>query len=206
MTKAMSGMTEIIQKSIQPTMSAINTMVASMMPIKEMTSQITAFSRAIYGQGGILGDIAKIDFSSLINVAVPKISPVHFPVPAFPVYTPDMKIVIKRAYDKADNNDGYRVLVDRLWPRGIKKEELALDEWCKAIAPSTELRKWFAHDPVKFSEFTAKYTSELEASDAPQELLRRVKNGATLTLVYAAKDPKINHVVVLREYLLGLAG
>lgn len=111
-----------------------------------------------------------------------------------------MQIVIKRAYDVPDAGDGYRVLVDRLWPRGAHKEALALDEWCKDIAPSTELRIWFAHDPAKFAEFTARYTSELEHSDTPRALLARAK-GHKLTLVYAAKDPAINHAAVLRDYL-----
>lgn len=112
-----------------------------------------------------------------------------------------MNIVTKRAYDAASDSDGYRVLVDRLWPRGIKKELLALDEWDKEVAPSTELRTWFDHDPAKFDEFRAKYLSELEASDAPELLLTRAAHAEVLTLVYAAKDPAVNHAVVLREYL-----
>lgn len=99
------------------------------------------------------------------------------------------------------DTDGYRVLVDRLWPRGVKKETLALDEWCKDIAPSTELRTWFAHDPAKFDEFRVRYQSALEASEAPQQLLARAKESNTLTLIYAARDPEINHAVILREYL-----
>lgn len=119
-------------------------------------------------------------------------------------YTRCMDIVIKRAYDEPDDNDGYRVLVDRLWPRGVKKELLAIDEWCKDIAPSTELRKWFNHSPERFAEFSARYTAELECSDAAQQLLQRANGKRTLTLVYAAKDPKINHAVVLAEYLRAL--
>lgn len=111
-----------------------------------------------------------------------------------------MEIRTKRAYNKPDESDGYRVLVDRLWPRGIKKEALILDEWCKDIAPSTELRKWFSHDPAKFEGFSARYTDELDNSEAPQQLLKRVK-GNTLTLVYSAKDPNINQAVVLKNYL-----
>jgi uncharacterized protein YeaO (DUF488 family) len=112
-----------------------------------------------------------------------------------------MKIEIKRAYDEAGEMDGYRVLVDRLWPRGIKKELLAVDEWCKELAPSSDLRKWFGHEPAKFDAFRAKFEKELGSSDAPQKLLERAKGNKTLTLVYAAKDTEFNDAVVLREYL-----
>lgn len=111
-----------------------------------------------------------------------------------------MEVVIKRAYEPADPSDGYRVLVDRLWPRGVKKEVLKLDEWCKDIAPSTELREWFAHDPAKFDEFKVRYQKELRASDAPQELLKRAGDNK-LTLVYSAKDQAMNQAVVLQQYL-----
>jgi uncharacterized protein YeaO (DUF488 family) len=97
-----------------------------------------------------------------------------------------MKITIWRAYGDAHDTDGYRVLVDRLWPRGVKKELLALDEWDKDVAPSTELREWFDHDPAKFDEFRAKYEEELTNSDAPKQLLKRAGEHDTLTLVYAA--------------------
>ncbi len=112
-----------------------------------------------------------------------------------------MKIRIKRAYDEPTVSDGYRVLVDRLWPRGVKKELLALDEWCKDIAPSPELRTWFDHDPAKFEEFSARYLSELDSSGVPHQLLARAKDHPALTLVYAAKNPKVNHARVLLEYL-----
>lgn len=111
-----------------------------------------------------------------------------------------MAITIKRAYDKAEPSDGYRVLVDRLWPRGIKKEELALNEWCKDVAPSTELREWFAHDPAKFEEFKVRYMEELAGSNAPQQLLARADR-QSMTLVYAAKDERNNQAVVLQAYL-----
>lgn len=112
-----------------------------------------------------------------------------------------IRIVIKRAYESANDADGYRALVDRLWPRGVKKEVLQLDEWCKDVAPSTELRKWFGHDPARFDEFRARYIDELTISDAPHQLLERAQTSSRLTLVYAAKDPKINHARVLYEYL-----
>jgi uncharacterized protein YeaO (DUF488 family) len=111
-----------------------------------------------------------------------------------------MEIAIKRAYDPPSQNDGYRVLIDRLWPRGLKKEELDLDEWCKDIAPSTELREWFAHDPAKFAEFKVRYQVQLQSSDVPRQLLKRAEN-KKLTLVYAAKDPTVNHAAVLQDYL-----
>lgn len=116
-----------------------------------------------------------------------------------------MDITIKRAYEAASNDDGYRVLVDRLWPRGIKKELLALDEWCKDVAPSTGLRTWFGHEADKFEEFTAYYREELAKSTETQALLERAKPHARLTLVYAAKDPIINHAAVLKDYLKSLA-
>lgn len=112
-----------------------------------------------------------------------------------------MKIVTKRAYAEVTASDGYRVLVDRLWPRGVKKEALALDEWCKDVAPSSELREWFDHDPAKFEEFKVRYQEELAGSAAPKALLERANGRETLTLVYAAKDPAINHAAVLKEYL-----
>lgn len=120
------------------------------------------------------------------------------------LYNKNMNIRIKRAYDEPEVSDGFRVLVDRLWPRGIKKEILSLDEWCKDIAPSADLRKWFDHDPAKFKEFSIRYVAELKTSDVPQQLLARIRDSKTLTLVYAAKDPKVNHACVLRRYLKSL--
>lgn len=114
-----------------------------------------------------------------------------------------MDIVIKRAYDAVGEDDGYRVLVDRLWPRGVRKESLALDEWCKDVAPSAELRVWFGHDPAKFDDFSVRYKQELAGSDAAGQLLGRAK-GHKLTLVYAAKDPEVNHARVLQAYLKSL--
>ena len=119
-------------------------------------------------------------------------------------YSRSMKIVTKRAYDKPADTDGYRALVDRLWPRGIKKENLAADEWNKDVAPSTELREWFGHDPAKFDEFRKRYIAELKQTDAPQQLLKRAKDSKTLTLVYGAKDTEHNQAHVLQEYLQSL--
>jgi uncharacterized protein YeaO (DUF488 family) len=110
-------------------------------------------------------------------------------------------IQIKRAYDPASNEDGYRMLVDRLWPRGLKKEKAQLDEWDKDISPSPALRTWFGHDPARFPEFDQRYRAEL--AEQPKELarLRALAAKTPLTLVYAAKDPACNHALVLRSVL-----
>jgi uncharacterized protein YeaO (DUF488 family) len=111
-----------------------------------------------------------------------------------------MKIQIKRVYEKPDSKDGYRILVDRLWPRGLTKEKADLDLWLKDIAPSTELRQWFNHDPEKWKEFQKKYLKELkENQEAVNELKEHLKNG-TVTLLYAAKDQEHNEAEVLKEY------
>lgn len=106
---------------------------------------------------------------------------------------------IKRIYDPAVKADGFRVLVDRLWPRGIKKEEAALDAWAKNAAPSPELRKWFNHEPEKWTEFSKKYKAELKDNDAVNDLLRYAEENKILTLLYAAKDEKHNHALVLLD-------
>ncbi|KFI22262.1 DUF488 domain-containing protein [Nitrosococcus oceani] len=112
------------------------------------------------------------------------------------------KIALKRAYEQPDKDDGCRVLVDRLWPRGIKKEEAAIDEWLKEIGPSNELRKWFGHDPERWSEFKKRYFRELEKSPEAVELLAEiVKNQRQVTLIFSAKDSEHNNAVVLKEYL-----
>ncbi|MEO6835937.1 MAG: DUF488 family protein [Candidatus Tumulicola sp.] len=110
-------------------------------------------------------------------------------------------MVLKRAYEKAARGDGFRVLVDRLWPRGVKKTDLRLHAWSKTLAPSTELREWFGHDPEKWTEFRKRYRSELTRSRATQtiaDILAEAKNVKTITLVYAAKDTEHNEAVVLR--------
>lgn len=113
-------------------------------------------------------------------------------------------IQLKRAYEQVAPTDGYRVLVDRLWPRGISKEILALDLWLKEIAPSNELREWFHHVPEKFLEFKEKYTEELQTGAENEALLRLqtiVKQQPVVTLVYGAKDKAHNNAVVLKEVL-----
>jgi uncharacterized protein YeaO (DUF488 family) len=112
-----------------------------------------------------------------------------------------MPIQVKRAYEPPAPGDGYRVLVDRLWPRGVSKEKLALDEWRKEIAPSDALRKWFGHDPEKWAEFRKRYFAELDGQrDRVLELLQHADPGP-LTLVYGAKDEEHNNAVALDEYL-----
>ena len=107
----------------------------------------------------------------------------------------------KRIYDLPSVDDGKRILVDRLWPRGLSKEAAEIDEWLKEIAPSDELRKWFGHDPARWQEFRNKYKDELHAN---RELIARLKiesKGKTVTLLYAAKDIEHNNAIVLKEVL-----
>ena len=112
-----------------------------------------------------------------------------------------MDIQIKRIYEDASKSDGFRVLVDRIWPRGVSKEDSQLDEWLKEIAPSTELRKWFNHKEERFSEFSKKYKVELRNhSDLIEELLKKARK-QRLTLLYGAKDEKYNQAVVLKSFL-----
>lgn len=115
-------------------------------------------------------------------------------------------VSIQRAYDEPTASDGYRVLVDRVWPRGRSKEQLALDEWARDLAPSAELRKWFAHDPRRWDEFRERYLDELRAPEAVERLraLARAAGDAPMTLVYGAKDERHNQAVVLRERLAAL--
>ena len=108
---------------------------------------------------------------------------------------------LKRAYDPAEPGDGYRVLVDRLWPRGISKERARLDEWARELAPSADLRTWFGHDPERFAEFGRRYRTELATHGEKVDELRRRAREGTLTLVYAARDAEHNDAVVLAELL-----
>lgn len=108
-------------------------------------------------------------------------------------------ILIKRAYEKAEKKDGRRVLVDRLWPRGVSKEELKLDAWEKDIAPSSKLRTWFGHKPERWEEFRRRYTTELQGKKA--QLRALATSATTLTLVYGAKDVAHTHARVLKEML-----
>lgn len=111
-----------------------------------------------------------------------------------------MKVKVKRVYEKPDKEDGIRILVDRLWPRGLTKEKAAVDLWLKEIAPSTELRKWFGHDPDKWKEFRKRYRQELKKNKEQVSFLKeQVKNGV-VTLVYGAKDEVHNEALVLKEW------
>jgi uncharacterized protein YeaO (DUF488 family) len=117
-----------------------------------------------------------------------------------------MEIVVKRVYEPADPADGRRILVDRLWPRGIAKERASWDQWLKDIAPSAELRRWSHHDPAKWPEFVERYGREL---DEQPELVRHLRDLAAkepLTLLYAARDTERNNAVALRDYLLAREG
>lgn len=108
---------------------------------------------------------------------------------------------IKRIYDEASEKDGYRVLVDRLWPRGVSKERAVLDEWNKDIAPSSDLRIWFGHKADRMEEFARLYAEELDKNPVVKTMKQLAKEHDSITLLYAAHDPKINHAVVLRDYL-----
>jgi len=110
-------------------------------------------------------------------------------------------IQLKRVYENPSPEDGYRVLVDRLWPRGISKPEADIAEWDKDLAPSTELRKWFHHDPTLWAEFSAKYKAELLDKNPGLTFLKRLEKEEVITLVYAAKDEKHCHPLVLKKYL-----
>ncbi len=112
-----------------------------------------------------------------------------------------MQVQIKRVYEKPDKEDGFRILVDRLWPRGFTKEKAAVDLWLKEIAPSTELRKWFGHDPEKWTEFKKRYLHELKEDKEVVSLLKEQMKKGDVTLVYAAKDEEHNEALVLRDFL-----
>ena len=115
---------------------------------------------------------------------------------------PEERVNLKRAYEAPAADDGTRVLVDRLWPRGVRKADAAIDYWAKELAPSTKLRKWFGHDPARWEEFRRRYSAEIrENRDEFNQLLDWARKGP-ITLVYAAHDETHNDAVVLREHLL----
>jgi uncharacterized protein YeaO (DUF488 family) len=110
-------------------------------------------------------------------------------------------IQIKRIYDDPDETDGHRILVDRLWPRGLSKEKAKLDGWVKEIAPSNELRRWYGHDPDKWIEFKSRYTAELDANpDSVAAVLRELRPD-TVTFLYSSKEQRLNNAVALKEYI-----
>lgn len=112
------------------------------------------------------------------------------------------KIAVKRVYEESAPEDGARFLVERLWPRGIKKESLRIDAWLKDVAPSDELRRWFKHDPAKWSEFRRRYFAELGSHpEAWRQLLELVRRGERVTLLYSARDREHNNAIALKEFL-----
>ena len=112
-------------------------------------------------------------------------------------------IRVKRVYEPADPSDGYRVLIDHVWPRGISRERAKLDEWARELAPSDELRKWFDHKPERFTQFRARYRKELSSREDETERLRARAAQGPITVVYAARDERHNNAVVLVELLRG---
>jgi uncharacterized protein YeaO (DUF488 family) len=112
------------------------------------------------------------------------------------------EIQIKRAYQKPALEDGIRILVDRLWPRGLSKKAAGIDQWAKEIAPSTKLRKWFAHDPERWKEFGRRYRAELQGQAEKLEDIRRLARREPITLVYGARDEVHNDAIVLRDVLM----
>lgn len=111
------------------------------------------------------------------------------------------KINIKRIYEKPSLSDGYRILVDRLWPRGITKEMAAIDRWEKNIAPSASLRRWFSHDPLLWPDFRMKYLSELKKNKLLPQIVELIRVKQIVTLVYAAKDTEHTHAIVLKSHI-----
>ncbi len=118
-----------------------------------------------------------------------------------PVATAQLDIKIKRAYEPAGESDGTRVLIDRLWPRGVSKSEAAIDHWFRDLAPSSELRRWFGHDPARWHEFGRRYTEELAQHGEQLDNLLRMTARGPVTLVYGARDEKHNDAVVLKNVL-----
>jgi uncharacterized protein YeaO (DUF488 family) len=111
---------------------------------------------------------------------------------------------LKRAYERPSPADGYRILVDRLWPRGISKQKAAIDLWLKEIAPSNALRRWFGHDPARWTEFQRRYRRELHENPEPVNQIKQlIKQYRTMTLVFSARDEQHNQAVALRAFLLG---
>ncbi|RDY71780.1 DUF488 domain-containing protein [Halobacillus sp. SY10] len=115
-----------------------------------------------------------------------------------------MSIVLKRIYDDEKQTGGYRILIDRVWPRGISKEKAQLDEWAKELTPTSSLRQWFNHDPDKFNEFESKYKKELHQSEeakSKKKELQEIAQNHRVVLLYGAKNEKHNHAIVLKDWL-----
>lgn len=122
--------------------------------------------------------------------------------PSFPI----SHLRLKRAYELATPDDGLRILIDRLWPRGVSKAEAKLDDWMKDVAPSTELRQWFSHDPARWAEFQRRYRVELQQHSEELNHIRALAKKQTVTLIYSAHDEAHNDAVVLRDVLLEKKG
>jgi uncharacterized protein YeaO (DUF488 family) len=133
------------------------------------------------------------------NLSMPASSVRNRTAPTLQERTIDIKL--KRASQKPADTDGFRVLVDRIWPRGLKKDEARVDWWAKEIAPSAELRRWFSHDPEKWEEFKGRYFLELEGQTDLIGQLRRLAEEKRLTLIFGARDEEHNNAVALKEYL-----
>jgi uncharacterized protein YeaO (DUF488 family) len=116
---------------------------------------------------------------------------------------PGHDVQIKRVYEPSGDADGVRVLIDRIWPRGLTKEAAKVDIWLKAIAPTPELRKWFGHDPARWTQFNSRYRTELDENVAEVDRLRALISSGSVTLLYAARNTTLNNAVVLRDYLHG---
>lgn len=112
-----------------------------------------------------------------------------------------LDVRVKRVYEPAESGDGYRVLIDRVWPRGVSREEAALDEWARDLAPSAELRRWFGHDPERFGEFRRRYRAELRRQADAVEALRSRARREPVTILFGARDVEHNNAVVLAEVL-----
>jgi uncharacterized protein YeaO (DUF488 family) len=112
-------------------------------------------------------------------------------------------IKLKRAYERPDAGDGTRVLIDRLWPRGVRKADAAIDQWVKDLSPSTELRNWFGHDPARWREFRRRYAAEVQQHPEQLKRLRNLARQGPITLVFSARDELHNDAVALRDFLLG---
>ncbi len=115
-----------------------------------------------------------------------------------------MKIKIKRVYEEPANDDGRRILVDRLWPRGLTKAKAHVDLWLKEIGPSTELRKWFGHEPERWDTFRRRYLEELKGKDDLLDILKKEASEGRVTLIYAARDEKHNEALILKQFLESL--
>jgi uncharacterized protein YeaO (DUF488 family) len=113
-------------------------------------------------------------------------------------------IALKRAYESPSEADGVRILVDRLWPRGVTKKAAAVDRWAKDVAPSTELRKWFGHEPARWKEFGSRYRAELKNKQDELDTIRELAAAGPITLIYAAHDTAHSHAIVLRDALLNI--